>query len=335
MAGAGYPLLHRHSVVTDARATVTVMSSALPTPLVSTQWLADHLGGDGLVVLDASVANFVAPNGKPGYLSGHEQYIVNGHIPGAGFADVIDELSDPEGRFPFTRPSAERFADAAGRLGIGPESSVVVYDSAVGQWAARVWWLLRSFGHDRVAVLDGGLTKWKAEGREIDTGHIELPESTFDAVEQPGFWVDKSFIERVLRGEEHAALVCATPPKEFSGEASPRSRAGHIPGSVSVPAGRLVDRETNAVLPADRLRDAFAGADAPDSPDTHRDDTDRDDQRSGTHYVAYCGGGIAATAAALALTAIGETHISVYDGSLNEWVADADAPLEVSVGASA
>lgn len=289
--------------------------TALPTPIVSTQWLADHLGSDDLLVLDASVLPYTQPNGRSGYLSGHEQYLVHGHVPGAVFADVIDELSDPDGAFPFTRPDAARFAAAAGELGIGPDISVVVYDGAVGQWASRVWWLLRSFGHESVAVLDGGFTKWSAEGRTVESGHVPPVPATFDAVERDGFWVDKAGVEAVLRGEADGALVCATPPKEFTGEASPRARAGHIPGSRSVPAGRLVQRDSNAVLPATELRTAFGAS-------------------TGGRTIVYCGGGIAATAAALALTLIGETDVAVYDGSLNEWVADPDAPLDVETAAA-
>lgn len=290
---------------------MTTTRDATSRPLVSTQWLADHLGGDDLVVLDASVAAYRQPDGRPGFLSGHEEYILVGHIPGAVFADVIESLSDPDGAFPFTRPSPERFAAEIGALGVGGETTVVVYDSAVGQWAARVRWLLRSFGHERVVVLDGGLTKWRAEGRVLETGHVAPVARTFEPVPQPGFWADKADLERVLAGEDDAVLVCATPPREFTGEESSRARAGHIPGSVSVPAGRLVDRQSNAVLRDDALRTALGDvADAP-------------------KVIAYCGGGIAATAAALAIEIAGGGPVAVYDGSLNEWAADADAPLVV------
>src|SRR3954471_5861052 len=129
----------------------------IDSPVVSTQWLADHLGADGLVVLDATVMPYTQPSGRQGYLSGHESYVMNGHLPGAVFADVIEELSDAGGRFPFTRPSAGQFEAAVGALGIDNGTSVVVYDAVAGQWAARLWWLFRSFGYDSVAVLDGGL----------------------------------------------------------------------------------------------------------------------------------------------------------------------------------
>ncbi|TPX03559.1 sulfurtransferase, partial [Schumannella luteola] len=187
---------------------MTAESIALPGPLVSTQWLADHLGRDGLLVVDASVAGFTRPDGRPGYLSGHEQYLLEGHVPGAVFADLIDDFSDPDGAYAFTRPDAERFAAAAGALGVGPDTSVVVYDTAVGQWAARLWWLFRAFGYDRVAVLDGGLTKWRADARELVLGHVEPAPATFTAVPREELWVDKAEVEAVVRGEVEAALVC-------------------------------------------------------------------------------------------------------------------------------
>lgn len=290
----------------DAPATA---APVLTSPLVSTQWLADHLGADGLVVVDASVVNFTRPDGRVGYLSGHELYLVEGHVPGAVFADLVDEFSDPDGAYPFTRPDAERFAAAAGALGVGGDATVVVYDSAVGQWAARLWWLFRAFGYDRVAVLDGGLTRWRAEERTLDTGQVEPVPAAFTARERPELWVTKADVEAVVRGEAQAALVCSTPPKEFSGEVVTRSRAGHIPGSVSAPAGLLVDRERNTLLAPDALRARLEPA------------------LGAPRIITYCGGGIAAAASALALTLLGERSVAVYDGSLNEWAADPAAPL--------
>ncbi|PZQ90762.1 MAG: sulfurtransferase [Leifsonia xyli] len=284
-------------------------SPALPGILVSTQWLADHLGASGLLVVDASVASFTQPTGPIGYLSGHEQYLLDGHVPGAVFADLIEEFSDPAGDYPFTRPDAERFAAAAGALGIGPDTAVVVYDTAVGQWAARLWWLLRAFGFDRVAVLDGGWRKWHAEERTVELGHVAPVATEFTATPRPELWADKAEVEAVLRGERAAALVCSTPLKEFTGEVVSRPRAGHIPGSSSAPAALLVDRDLNTVLGPEALRERLAPA------------------LGAPRIITYCGGGIVAAASALALTLLGERSVAIYDGSLNEWAADPHAPL--------
>ena len=282
---------------------------ALSSPLVSTQWLADYLGSDSLVVLDATVLPFATPTGKSGFLSGHEQYLVNGHIPTALFADLIEAFSDTEAPLPFTHQSPAAFAEAVGALGIDNETTVVVYDSSVGQWAARLWWLFRAAGYDRVAVLDGGYTKWLTEGRQTDVGHLEPTPTTFIAGERPELWATKSDIEDVLAGTSTAALVCGLPPKEFSGEEGSRVRRGHIPGSISAPAGRLVDRETNALLPESDLRETFGPA--LDQP----------------RIVTYCAAGIAASADALALTILGQKNVAIYDGSLLEWTADDRLPV--------
>ena len=276
----------------------------LPGPLVSTQWLADHLGAERLVVLDASVVNYTRPDGRTGYLSGHEQYLLEGHLPGAVFADLMEELSDPGGRHPFTRPDAARFSAAAGALGIDNRTTVVVYDSVVGQWASRVWWLFRAFGYDDVAILDGGLTAWRAENRDLELGHVQPAAREFSADERPGLWVDKRYVEGVLAGDHDAALVCASPPQEFERR--------HIPNSSSVPAARLVDRERRTYLPPDALRGVLSPA------------------LGAPRIVTYCGGGIAAASAAFALTLLGEDAVAVYDGSLNEWAADPEAALVTS-----
>ncbi|MEY9952937.1 sulfurtransferase [Leifsonia sp. EB34] len=284
----------------DVRA--AAVGAALAGPLVSTQWLCDHLGSDGLVVIDASVVVASGADGRTEYVSGVARH-GEGHIPGAVFADLLERFSDPAAPFPFTRPDADAFAAAATELGVDADTTVVVYDGAVGQWASRLWWLFRSFGHDRVAVLDGGVTKWREEGRPLESGTVAPgPSGGFVAGELPGFWSDRGDVEALLAGDRPGTLVCGTPPKDFA--------ARHIPGSVSAPAVRLVDRESNAFLPAAGLRALFSDVLA--SPDP---------------IVAYCGGGIAAAADALALALLGRDDVTVYDGSLNEWVSDPEAPL--------
>jgi thiosulfate/3-mercaptopyruvate sulfurtransferase len=287
---------------------------SLIAPTVSTQWLADYLGSDKLIVLDATVLPFKRPDGKGGYLSGHEQYLVEGHIPTALFADLIEEFSDTEAKLPFTHQSPDDFARAAGALGIDNETTVVIYDSSVGQWASRLWWLFRANGFDRVAVVDGGYTKWLAEDRESDVGHIEPKPATFVAEARPELWVSRADVEAIVNGTSNAALVCGVPPKEFSGEEGSRARRGHIPNSLNVPAGRLVDRETNALLSEDGLRAAFG-------PALHEE-----------RVVAYCAAGIAAAADALALTLLGHRNVAIYDGSLIEWTADDALPVVNLIG---
>ena len=286
----------------------------IESPVVSTQWLADHLGAEQLVVLDATVLLFTQPNGRVGYLSGHESYLINGHLPGAVFADLVEELSDPNGPYPFTRPNRARFEAAVGALGIDNETSVVVYDAVVGQWASRLWWLFRAFGYDRVAVLDGGLAKWVAEERDTELGHVQPDAATFTASERVDLWASKEEVAAIVAGTQPGALVCGIPPKEFSGEEGHRARRGHIPGSISVPAGRLVDRSTNALVEDATLTALLAPA------------------LTQERVVTYCNGGIAAASDALALTLLGHTNVAIYDESLNEWAVNESLPLETVSG---
>jgi thiosulfate/3-mercaptopyruvate sulfurtransferase len=279
----------------------------LVSPVVSTQWLADHLGASGLVVLDATVRAASAPH--TGYVSGHEEYILTGHIPGTRFADLLEAFSDPDGAFPFTKPGKEQFERAVAELGIDNTTTVIVYDSAVGQWASRIWWLFRSWGYDAVAVLDGGYSKWVSEVRVTEIGHVAAEPASFSAVERPELWASTELVAQISAGEVAGGLVCASPPMDYTGEQSLRSRGGHIPGSINVPAGRLVDRVSKALLAEDELRAAFAPV------------------LDGERVVIYCGSGIAATADALAITLLGHRNVSVYDGSLNEWAADSRREL--------
>ncbi|QWL30690.1 sulfurtransferase [Rathayibacter toxicus] len=294
-------------------ASVGRVSPYLDRPIVSTQWLADQLGREHLVIVDASVLLIPEFDGRLQTVTGEEQYLVHGHVPGAVFGDLMEQLSAPEAPLPFSRLDPERFATALGALGIDDDSVVVAYDSDGGQWASRLWWLLRAAGHDAAAVLNGGLAAWRGEGREIATGHVAPvagPGITVRA-ERP-VWIDKSEVERIVRGETNGALVCAVPPREFTGETGQRPRRGHLPGSLSVPASRLVDRVTNTLLPVPRLRSLFGSA--------------LDAER----IVVYCSGGVAAAADALALTLLEAREVVVYDGSLNEWAADPEAPLVVT-----
>ncbi|TDN43675.1 rhodanese-like domain-containing protein [Curtobacterium flaccumfaciens] len=150
------------------------MAPVLTSPLVSTQWLADHLGADELVVLDASV-HAEGTGLDTMWHTAQDTYEQRGHVPGARYADLVEAFSTPQADVPFTRPGAERFEAAARDLGVTNTSTVVVYDDSLGEWSARLWWIFRSFGFDSVAVLDGGFTKWRDEGRPVRVGALRTP----------------------------------------------------------------------------------------------------------------------------------------------------------------
>lgn len=275
--------------------------------LVSTAWLAEHLGDPDLRILDATVEINVATGRVESGRSRWEQ----GHIPGAAFADLVVELSDPDASLPFMMPSAERFAAAMGALGVGDASRVVVYDGRESMWAARVWWMLRAFGFDDAAVLDGGWTAWTAEARPVSTEAPEIAPATFTPRPRPGLIVGKDDVRAAI-GDGATCIVDALTRREYSGEFAFYGRPGHIPGAVSVPARRIVDRDTQRYQPPETLREMFApvlGAD---------------------RAITYCGGAIAAASDAFALHLLGFDNVAVYDGSMTEWCADPDLPLDTA-----
>ena len=288
------------------------MDAALPESLVSPTWLAAHLGPP-VVVLDATVI-LPAPvhDGDYRVQSGRERF-ADGHIPTARYADLLGDLSDHDASYHFARPSADRLAAALGRLGVTSRSVVVTYDSAGGVWAARLWWMLRWISV-RGAVLDGGWHAWVASGGAVESGVPAGPEAGAPGViarEHPGMWAGQEDVAEVVRGGRTASLVCALSAELFAGTTPTRyTRRGHIPTSVSVPARALMTAD-GCMLPRAQLMEA-AGA-IPD----------------GGPVIVYCGGGISAAVVAQSLTIIGREDVAIYDGSLEEWSADPDLPVEL------
>jgi thiosulfate/3-mercaptopyruvate sulfurtransferase len=283
-----------------------------PRPLVSPAWLAERLGEPGLVVLDTTA--HLDPPGDPGrpydVRSGRADW-QRTHIAGSRFADIPGELSDLAAPYPFTLPAPERFAAAIGRLGIGDETLAVAYDDDGGMWASRLWWMLRVFGHDRAAVLDGGLGAWREEGRPLtDTQEPDPTPATFTPRLRPALVADRDDVVRAL-DDPAVLLLNALAPEAHRGETNRYGRPGRIPGSVNVPARALVDSDG-------RFR----------SESELREELDAVGAVAAPHVVAYCGGGISATRDALALALLGRDDVAVYDGSLREWTADPDLPLE-------
>lgn len=287
------------------------MTVELPGPLVSTEWLAEHLDRPGLRLLDATVHLHPAGEGQMTMESGRADYDA-GHILGAAFADLVTDLSDADSPLRFTLPTADRFADAMGRLGVGDDTAVVVYSGGSMSWAPRLWLMLRAFGFDRAAVLDGGWRKWSAEGRPASTAAPAYAPAKFAAKFRPGVFVDQAAVEAARR-DAGSVVVNALSPAQHAGSGGHHyGRPGRISGSVNVPAAAMLDPESYAFLPADVIGARFdsAGATA--------------DKR----LVIYCGGGIAASQVAFAQHLIGRSEAAVYDASLQEWAKDSSAPME-------
>lgn len=288
------------------------MADTLPI-LISADELAAALDRPDLRILDATTHISIPDEGGPYTVTpGREGYRAE-HVPGAVFADVPGALSDPDAEFAYTLPTPERFAAAAGALGIGDGTHVVVYDTAGAAWATRVWWLLRVFGFDTVSVLDGGLAAWKAEGRPVESGDVVPAQASFIPTFRPELVADTAEVARLSASA--GVVVNTLDEATFRGEQerNPYPRRGRIPGSRNLPRATLLDPTTGRFLDTPQLTAKLQDAGILDA--------DR--------AVAYCGGGIAATLPAFAAYLVSGVQVAVYDGSLSEWTSDESLPVEL------
>jgi thiosulfate/3-mercaptopyruvate sulfurtransferase len=273
--------------------------------LVTTGWLATHLGDPDLRVLDGS---WHMPQLKRDPRAEFEA----AHIPGAAFFD-IDAIADRSTSLPHMLPTAEEFGAAVGALGVGNGDRVVVYDSRGVVSAARVWWTFRVFGHTAVAVLDGGLPKWRAEGRPVDSRPVKSPARRFTATFDPSL---VRSVDQMLQnlGSRSEQVLDARSRGRFEGtepEPRPGLRGGHIPGSLNLPYERLY-RPDGTLRPPDELRAELEQSGA----------------TMARPVTTTCGSGITAAVLAFALHLVGARNVAVYDGSWTEWAGRADTPVE-------
>ena len=271
--------------------------------LVSTEWLAGELGAPDLRVIDASF--FLPTDPRDACAEYHAE-----HIPGAVFLD-LDAVADPDNPVPHMVPPEHFFTSRMRALGLGDGNRFVVYDNSPLHSAARGWWMLKHFGARQVAVLDGGLPKWKAEGRPLESERPEVRHGHFTPCFDGSAVVDR---ERVLSliGENSHTIVDARGAARFSGaegEPRPGMSAGHIPGSRNLPQGALF-KPDNTMKRGEELRTAFeaAGVDL------------------GKPLVATCGSGITACVLLLGAHLLGKEDVQLYDGSWSEWGADPATP---------
>ena len=275
-------------------------------PAVSTAWLAAHLGEPDLRVIDAT---WYLPTLRRDARAEFRQ----AHLPGAVYFD-IDAIADRKSGLPHMLPDTATFEAEAGALGIGEGDRLVVYAGKHLSASARVWWTFRVFGHDRVAVLDGGLPRWREEGRPVESGEPTPVPRRFTARYRPEMVVALEGVRRNLE-TRRAQVVDARSAGRFAAtepEPRPGLRGGHIPGSLNLPYDRLFRREDGLLLAPGDLRRLFEDA--------------RVDLRQ--PIVTTCGSGVTACVLALGLHLAGRPDVAVYDGSWTEWGGREDVPVE-------
>ncbi len=314
---AMWPVRHVPSIQPGERQHMSAATSLRDRWLVDVPWLAAHLDDPDLRIVDMRgyVRTVDVGDGRQAatYVGAPDEYAEQ-HIPGAIYLDWTRDIVDPDDPVPAQVAPPERFATELGRRGIGDEHLVVAYDEhPTAQFATRLWWALRYYGHDRVAVLDGGLAAWRRDGRPLTSAVPAFPPTDFTPRVQPGWRATGEAVLAAL-GDASTTLVDARDEGQYNGTVyRGEGRPGHIPGAINLPRELLVDPATGTFRSDEELRAVFAQAGI---------DPDK-------RVIAYCNGGVAATTVLFGLALTGHPSLTNYDGSWNEWGVRPDWPVEV------
>ena len=279
--------------------------------VVSTEWLAAHLGSPGIRVVDVR-GKVLPPGHSPRYLPKRDDYDA-GHVPGAVFVDWTRDIVDVDDPIPAQIAKPGAFAARMGVLGVGDGTSVVAYDDYDHAFAGRLAWALRYYGHDDVRMLDGGWSRWTAEGRPVSTDTPRPVAEHFTPRPRAALYRTADQVERALEDRD-VLLIDARPAEQYAGNVSAAARSGHIPGARNVPYASLVDATTGRFLPRSELSRAFA-------------DAGIDVGHLPREVVVYCNGGVTCTVPLHALAMLGRDDVAVFDGSWNEWGNDPRRPI--------
>ena len=284
--------------------------------LVETSWLAKHLQDPDLRIVD--MRGYVRTVEKDGiqeahYVGARDEY-EQSHIPGAVYIDWTRDIVDLDDIIKAQIALSEQFAQVMGRIGISDQHLVVAYDAhPASQFATRLWWALKYYGHNKVVVLNGGFPKWQRENLPLNTTIPTYPYATFTPVLQPELRATAVDVLNLL-GQPDVALIDARDRGQYSGQVVRKpGRPGHIPGSINIPREELMDPTTGTFRSNEELKQVFAKAHV------------LPEQR----IVAYCNGGVAATSVLFTLAMLGYPSLTNYDGSWNEWGERQDLPVEL------
>jgi thiosulfate/3-mercaptopyruvate sulfurtransferase len=284
--------------------------------LVETSWLAEHLHDPDLRIVD--MRGYVRTVEKDGiqearYEGARDEY-EQSHIPGAVYIDWTRDIVNLDDTIKAQIASSQQFAQVMSQIGIGDQHLVVAYDAhPASQFATRLWWALKYYGHNKVVVLNGGLHKWQREKLLLNNAIPNYPHTIFTPVLQPELRATAVDVLKLL-GQQDIALIDARDRGQYSGEIVRKpGRAGHIPGALNIPREELMDPTTGTFRSNEELEQAFSKAHI------------LPEQR----IVAYCNGGVAATSVLFTLAMLGYPSLTNYDGSWNEWGERPDLPVEL------